>query len=91
MRNQIIRNVATLEAAFQGLRNSDSHAGMGSITITLDDQEALCGVARHQIFNTSLRCEQLVSFCKWVVKEKKGKIKGGTEEDLVWEWANGSH
>ena len=87
MKHPTLRNVITLEKAFQALRNSDAHVGMGSITLTMEDQEALCDVVRKQIFNTSVRCEQISSFCRWVVKEKKGKIEGGKEEDLVWEWA----
>jgi hypothetical protein len=89
MKHPTLRNVITLEKAFQALRNSDAHVGMGSITLTMDEQEALCNVVKKQIFNTSIRCEQLASFCRWMVKEKKGKIEGGKEEDLVWEWANG--
>lgn len=82
-----IRNVITLEEAFQKLRNSDAYTGMGSISLTFDQQSALCDVVKKQIFNTSVRCEQLLSFCLWVAKEKDGKIEKGKEEDIVWEWA----
>jgi len=88
MRRPTVRNLATLEKAFQSLRNSDAHVGMGDIRLTMEDQKALCGVVKNQIFNTSLRCEQLVAFCQWVVTEKKGKIEKGKEDDLVWEWVN---
>jgi hypothetical protein len=91
MRHPTLRNIPTLERAFQKLRNSDSHVGMGSIVLTFDEQSIICNIAKTQIFNTSIRCEQLVAFCKWIVKEKKGKIKSGTEEEIVWEWANAPH
>lgn len=84
-----IRNVVTLEDALQKLRNSPAHVGMGSITITMEQQEDLCDVVKNQIFNTSVRCEQLIAFCQWMVKEKGGKIEEGKENDIVWEWANG--
>lgn len=87
MKHPTLRNVITLEKAFQALRNSDAHVGMGSIRLTMEDQEALCDVVKKQIFNTSVRCEQLMAFCHWMVKEKGGRIEGGKEEDVVWEWA----
>lgn len=87
-RHPTIRNVVTLEDALQKLRNSDAHNGMGSITITIEQQEDLCDVVKHQIFNTSVRCEQLLAFCEWVAKEKGGKIEAGKEDDIIWEWGS---
>jgi hypothetical protein len=88
-RHPTIRNVVTLEDALQKLRNSPAHVGMGSITLTMDEQEELCDVVKKQMFNTSVRCEQLMAFCQWIVEEKGGRIEGGKESDIVWQWANG--
>ena len=90
MRRPTIRHVATLEEAFQKLRNSESHKGMGSIVLSMEDQEALCALVKNQIFNTSTRCEQLLSFCLWITGEKGGRIKEGKEEEIIWEWSNKS-
>jgi hypothetical protein len=87
MRRPTVRNVATLEKAFQSLRNSDAHVGMGTIQLSMEEQEALCLVVKNQLFNSSVRCEQLLSFCLWIVKEKGGRIEEGKEEEIVWEWA----
>jgi len=61
---------------------------MGSIQITTKEQESLCQVVMNQFFNSSSRCEQLVAFCLWITGEKGGRIEGGTEEEIVREWAN---
>jgi hypothetical protein len=83
-----IRHAPTLEKAFESLRNSKAHVGMGSIQITTKEQESLCQVVMNQFFNSSSRCEQLVAFCEWMVREKGGRIEKGTEEEIVKEWAN---
>jgi len=87
MRRPTIRHVATLENAFQKLRNSNAHKGMGTIELTMEDQEALCDIVKNQIFNTSTRCEQLLSFCLWITEKKGGRIEGGKEGEIVWEWS----
>lgn len=79
----------TLEKAFEALRNSDAHAGMGDVRLTLGEQKALCEVAKKQFFNSSSRCEQLLAFVLWLQKEKGGRIEEGKEEEVVWEWGNG--
>lgn len=89
MKWRTIRNVATLEDAFQKLRNSNAHAGMGTISLTTEDQEALCDIVKNQMFNTSTRCEQLLSFCLWITEKKGGKIEKGGEKEIVWEWGKG--
>lgn len=76
----------TLEKAFEALRNSDAHAGMGDVRLTLGEQKALCEVAKKQFFNSSSRCEQLLAFVLWLQKEKGGRIEEGKEEEVVWEW-----
>lgn len=76
----------TLEKAFQSLRNSDAHMGMGDVRLTMDAQKALCEVAKKQFFNSSIRCEQLVAFCLWLQKEKGGRIEEGKEGEIIWEW-----
>lgn len=78
--------MTTLEKAFQSLRNSEAHMGMGDIRLTMEDQKALCEVVKKQFFNQSVRCEQLLSFCKWIQGEKKGRIEGGKEEEIIAEW-----
>ena len=78
----------TLEKAFEALRNSDAHAGMGDVRLTLGEQKALCEVVRNQFFNSSSRCEQLLAFVLWLQKEKGGRIEEGKEEEVVWEWGN---
>lgn len=87
MKWRTIRECPTLEKAFQSLRHSNAYVGMGAIQISMEDQEALCRVAKNQLFNSSVRCEQLLSFCLWIVKEKGGRIEEGKEEEIVWEWA----
>jgi len=76
----------TLEKAFQAMRNSEAHMGMGDIRLTMEDQKALCEVVKKQFFNQSVRCEQLLSFCKWIQEEKGGRIEEGKEEEIVREW-----
>ena len=89
MRRPTIRHVVTLEEALQKLRNSNAHSGMGTISLTMEDQEALCDIVKKQIFNTSTRCEQLLSFCLWITEKKGGIIEKGSEEEVVWEWGKG--
>ena len=89
MKWRTYREMPTLEKAFQSLRNSEAHMGMGDIRLTMDDQKALCEVVKKQFFNQSVRCEQLLSFCKWITEEKGGRIEEGKEEEVVWEWGNG--
>jgi hypothetical protein len=86
MKWRTIREMPTLEKAFEALRNSKAHVGMGSIQMSLEEQKALCEVAKKQFFNSSSRCEQLVAFCLWLQKEKGGRIEEGKEEEVVWEW-----
>lgn len=88
-RGRTFRQIFTLEDAFQKLRNSPAHQGMGSIRLTIEDQEELCEVAQRQFINASVRCEQLIAFCEWIAREKNGKIEKGTEQALVLEWAKG--
>ena len=59
---------------------------MGNIELTMEDQETLCDIAKNQMFNTSTRCEQLLSFCLWITEKKKGMIEKGKEQEIVWEW-----
>lgn len=86
MKWKTVRSAPTLERAFEMLRNSDYHKGMGTIEISMEQQKELCGVARNQFFNASVRCENIIAFCQWVVREKGGNIEAGKESDLVWEW-----
>lgn len=86
MKWKTVRTAPTLERAFEMLRNSGTHKGMGSIEISIEQQKELCDVARNQFFNASVRCENIIAFCEWVAKEKGGKIEAGKESDLVWEW-----
>ena len=86
MKWKTIRQMPTLEKAFEELRRSDAHVGMGDIRLTIDEQESLCNVAKNQFFNQSTRCHQLLSFCAWIVREKGGRIEEGKEEETVWEW-----
>lgn len=76
----------TLEKAFQSLRNSEAHMGMGDIRLTMKDQKDLCEVVKKQFFNQSVRCEQLLAFCEWVVAMKGGVIEKGKEKELVKKW-----
>lgn len=86
MKWKTVRGAPTLERAFEMIRNSDAHKGMGSIELSIEQQKELCDVARNQFFNASIRCENIIAFCQWVVKEKEGKIEAGRESDIVWEW-----
>jgi hypothetical protein len=86
MKWRTVRKAPTLERAFEMLRNSDAHKGMGKIEITMEQQKELCEAARNQFFNASVRCEQMMAFCEWVVKERGGRIEAGKESDMVWEW-----
>lgn len=86
MRWRTIREMPTLEKAFELLRNSEAHMGMGDIRLTMEDQKALCEVVKKQFFNQSVRCEQLLAFCLWLQKEKGGRIEGGKEEEIIAEW-----
>ena len=81
-----LRKTPTLEKAFEGLRQSDAHVGMGDVRLTIEAQDALCEVARNQLFNMSARCEQLLAFCEWVVAMKGGVLEKGKEKELVKKW-----
>lgn len=86
MKWRTVRKAPTLEKAFEELRSTDAHVGMGDVKLTVEAQEVLCDVARTQLFNMSSRCEQLVAFCEWVVATKKGVIEKGKEKELVKKW-----
>jgi len=86
MRGRTVRQMPTLEKVFEAFRSSDAHMGMGDIRLTMSDQDEICNAARAQFFNQSVRCEQLLAFCEWIVREKGGRIEGGKEEEIVWEW-----